>query len=312
MSLSIKTIINSIQQLPWDEIPFSDWIQIILSVFSLVATIAISFLIYWLQTRHEKELQQQQNAQRKAELENRADQFLIENESERGYLPWCVFATKLHRHEYHTRKIYTEFCRCSEELQIKILEQAGFDTQNYQKELDIQEWIELLKTDIETYQLGRDVLYDGAKYFHRGFSRYRDEIWGETRDVCCFDAINKTNSLALIFRENGKIDISDYIDEYFYYFLNAPEGKAIDKKPTPPIDYVWDTQDLGDCTEKNMCMWVIELIINLCIVIHNSDIHKVDTNTSHKNYTGAVPETFEDAYYEALQWLCFAYSNFEV
>ena len=61
-----------------------------------------------------------------------------------------------------------------------------------------------------------------------------------------------------------------------------------------------------------MCMWVIELMINLCIVIHNSNIHKVDTNTSHKNYTGAVPETFEDAYYEALQWLSFAYSNFEV
>jgi hypothetical protein len=284
----------------------------VIGLLSLAATIVISFFIYWLQSRHEKEIEQLQTAQRKAELENKADQFLIENESERGYLPWCIFAAKLHRHEYHTRKIYTAFCKCPDELQIKILERAGFSTQGFNEELHIHKWIEFLKADIETYQLGRDVLYDGAKYFHRGFSRYREEPWGETREICCFDAINNTNSLVQVFRENGKIDISDYIDEYFYYFLNAPEGKVIDKNPIPPIDYVWDTQDLGGCTEKIMCMWVIELMINLCIVIHNSNIHKVDTNTSHKNYTGAVPETFEDAYYEALQWLSFAYSNFEV
>lgn len=312
MPLSVKAFFSNIQQLPWEEIPFSDWVQIVIGLLSLAATIVISFFIYWLQSRHEKEIEQLQTAQRKAELENKADQFLIENESERGYLPWCIFAAKLHRHEYHTRKIYTAFCKCPDELQIKILERAGFSTQGFDEKLHIHEWIEFLKADIETYQLGRDVLYDGAKYFHRGFSRYREEPWGETREICCFDAINNTNSLVQVFRENGKIDISDYIDEYFYYFLNAPEGKVIDKNPIPPIDYVWDTQDLGGCTEKNMCMWVIELMINLCIVIHNSNIHKVDTNTSHKNYTGAVPETFEDAYYEALQWLSFAYSNFEV
>ena len=312
MPLSVKDFFSNIQQLPWEEIPFSDWVQIVIGLLSLAATIVISFFIYWLQSRHEKEIEQLQTAQRKAELENKADQFLIENESERGYLPWCIFAAKLHRHERHTRKIYTAFCKCPDELQIKILERAGFSTQEFNEQLHIHKWIELLRADIETYQLGRDVLYDGAKYFRRGFSRYREEPWGETREIYCFDAINNTNSLVQVFRENGKIDISDYIDEYFYYFLNAPEGKAIDKKPIPPIDYVWDTQDLGDCTEKNMCMWVIELMINLCIVIHNSDIHKVDTNTSHKNYTGAVPETFEDAYYEALQWLSFAYSNFEV
>ena len=312
MLLSVKSFLNSIQQLPWEDIPFSDWVQIVIGLLSLAATIFISFFIYWLQSRHEKEMEQLQNAQRKAELENKADQFLIEHENERGYLPWCIFAAKLHRHERHTRKIYTAFCKCPDELQIKILERAGFSTQGFNEQLHIHKWIELLRADIETYQLGRDVLYNGAKYFRRGFSRYREEPWGETREIYCFDAINNTNSLVQVFRENGKIDISDYIDEYFYYFLNAPEGKEIDKKPIPPIDYVWDVQDLGGGTEKNMCMWVTELIINLCVVIHNSNIHKVDTNTSHRNYTGAIPETFEDAYYEALQWLSITYSNFEV
>lgn len=312
MPLSVKAFFSNIQQLPWEEIPFSDWVQIVIGLLSLAATIVISFFIYWLQSRHEKEIEQLQTAQHKAELENKADQFLIENESERGYLPWCIFAAKLHRHEYHTRKIYTAFCKCPDELQIKILERAGFSTQGFDEKLHIHEWIEFLKADIETYQLGRDVLYDGAKYFHRGFLRYRDEAWGESGSKCCFEAINKTGYFARILREDGQVDIGDYIDEYFYYFLKAPEGTDIEKRPIPPIDYVWDTQDLGGGTEKNMCMWVMELITDICIVIHNSNIHKLSTEPAHRNYTGASPETFEDAYYAALQWLSYAYANFEI
>ena len=38
----------------------ADIIQIIIGVLSLVATIAVSFLIYWLQSRHEKEIQKLQ------------------------------------------------------------------------------------------------------------------------------------------------------------------------------------------------------------------------------------------------------------
>ena len=61
-----------------------------------------------------------------------------------------------------------------------------------------------------------------------------------------------------------------------------------------------------------MCMWVMELITDICIVIHNSNIHKLSTEPAHRNYTGASPETFEDAYYSALQWLSYAYANFEI
>lgn len=36
-------------------------IQIVIGILSLVVTIAVSFLIYWLQTRHEKEIQKLQD-----------------------------------------------------------------------------------------------------------------------------------------------------------------------------------------------------------------------------------------------------------
>jgi hypothetical protein len=171
MPVEVKSFFSNIQQLPWDEIPFSDWVQIVIGLLSLVATIVISFFIYWLQSRHEKEIEQLQTAQRKAELENKADQFLIENESERGYLPWCIFAAKLHRHERHTRKIYTAFCKCPDELQIKILERAGFSTQGFNEQLHIHKSTFVYRMNKIAELLGTDI-YDGRRLFAYEFTFY--------------------------------------------------------------------------------------------------------------------------------------------
>lgn len=46
-------------------------IQIVIGILSLVATIAVSFLIYWLQTRHEKEIQKLQDEKEQKELETK-------------------------------------------------------------------------------------------------------------------------------------------------------------------------------------------------------------------------------------------------
>ena len=50
-------------------------IQIVIGILSLVATIAVSFLIYWLQTRHEKEIQKLQDEKEQKELETKARLF---------------------------------------------------------------------------------------------------------------------------------------------------------------------------------------------------------------------------------------------
>ena len=60
-------------------------IQIVIGILSLVATIAVSFLIYWLQTRHEKEIQKLQEEKEQKELEMQARLFLIDNALERDY-----------------------------------------------------------------------------------------------------------------------------------------------------------------------------------------------------------------------------------
>lgn len=109
----------------------ADIIQIIIGVLSLVATIAVSFLIYWLQSRHEKEIQKLQCEKERIALQEKARLFLIDNQEERDYLPWCIIAANLYPLEKHTRKVYSEYCRCSEELQNEILNQAGYKIKQF-------------------------------------------------------------------------------------------------------------------------------------------------------------------------------------
>lgn len=234
----------------------ADIIQIVIGFLSLLATIAVSFSIYRLQRKHEKELERSYKKKKQKELEDKANLFLMDNESERDYLPWCVFAANLHRLEKHTRAIYTAFCRCSEELRDEILKQAGLEIKSIKDKSWIYDCIEKLKIDIEKYNLGEDYLYDEAKYFHRSFKYYREKEWIET--PTCFDPICKDNPIRKKLKIN-KLNIGSYTEEYFFYFVNNPV-EFNNCKPIPPIDYVWNFQNLSYADEDIVCMWIMELI----------------------------------------------------
>lgn len=279
-----------------------DTIQIIIGIMTLIATIAVSFTIYWLQLRHEKEIQKIAKLQEYRELEEKAKLFLIDNEAERNYLPWCVIAANVYRLDKHTREIYNSFCRCPEELRNEILKQAGFEMESIKGQTWVNDCIEALEKDIEKYNLGRDYLYDGAKYFHRSYEQYRDLKWNSTPRV--FEPICKDNHFRISFGMD-KLDIGGYINEYFYCFID----KRIDLKesePIPPIDFVWNSQNLAYTNEETVCMWMMELIQNIAIIIYNrSGVEKI--NGEILEYTDAQVETYEDKYYATLQALYNAY-----
>ena len=280
----------------------ADIIQIIIAILTLVATIAVSFSIYWLQARREKELQKITKQQEHKELEEKAKLFLIDNELEQNYLPWCIIAANINLLDKHTREIYNAFCRCPEELQNEILKQAGFEMESIKGKIWVDDCIKELKKDIQKYSLGRDYLYEGAKYFHRGYERYRNLKWSDTPRI--FEPIYKDNHLRLSFGID-KLDIGSYIDEYFYYFID----KRIDFKenaPISPIDYVWNSQKLAYTGEETVCMWMMELIQYIAIIVYNrSGVEK--TNEEILEYTDAQIETYEDKYYATLQALYNAY-----
>ena len=228
--------------------------------------------------------------------------FLIDNEAERDYLPWCVIAANIHRLAKHTREIYNSFCRCPEELRNEILKQAGFEMESIKGQTWVNNCIEALEKDIQKYNLGRDYLYDGAKYFHRSYERYRNLKWNSTPQV--FEPICKDNHFRISFGMD-KLDIGSYINEYFYCFID----KRIDLKegePITPIDFVWNSQNLAYTNEETVCMWMMELIQNIAIIIHNrSGVEKI--NGGILEYTDAQVETYEDKYYATLQALYNAY-----
>ena len=60
--------------------------NLVISILSLVATIAISFVIYFLEKKN------QENA-RKNEIKENAKRFIIDNADEIDYLPWATIAS---------------------------------------------------------------------------------------------------------------------------------------------------------------------------------------------------------------------------
>lgn len=282
----------------------ADIIQIIIGILSLIATVGVSFAIYWLQLRHEKEMERLAKENGEKLLIEEADKFLIDNESERDYLPLCVFASNLHRHEKHTRKIYTNFCRCRTELQNKILEVAEFKCRT----IDGVDWldkaIDKLKDDIQKYHLGRDYLYDGAKYFHRGFDRYRDNKWDYSYKLLFKPIVENKRWKA--FMGTDLISISSYVDDYFYYCIEKHDADKVKGDPLPPLDYLWILQNLASCEESKFCGWMMEIIDAITVIIHNKTIDR-NGDLFHEDLTDEQPEMFEDKYYETVRALYYTY-----
>lgn len=296
-------------QLPWDEITFSEWIQIILGMVSLLITVVLTIVIFKMQCRHERDTERLEQNRIQSELSNRADRFLIDNEAERDYLPWCVLASNLHRHDKHTRKIYTDFCRCSDELQNEILKKANFSFHTISDREWVTQALNSLNIDIENHQLGRNILYDGAKYFFRGYERYREEKWNNLDFVDIFDPIVPTLGKKSFFTKE-KLSLGDYIVEYFNFRYSEYEPPIFNTNPIPPIDYLCQMINWENAEELTVCAWIMQMVKEICIVIHNIKYTEKRTTAPELEYTDANSETFEDAYYEALQALYNTYYRF--
>lgn len=282
---------------------YANLIQIIIGVLSLIATIAVSFLIYWLQKRHESEIEKIEENIRKKALEEEAHKFLIDNEEERDYLPWCVIATNLCRHEKHTRKIYKDFCRCSEELQNEILRIAEYSIRIIKNTEWVSKAFDALREDIKKYELSEDDLYDNAKYVHRAFERYRENTWEDTPKI--FEPINKFKQFANICFSDGKLNIGEYISEFFYHYIGQ-SGFCLGK-PIPPFDYVWNSPNLSDADEATVCRWMLDLVFYATTIIYNRMINKFTTDVLIEDKTDASTETFEDKYFETMFLLYCVY-----
>lgn len=77
-------------------IPIADFIQIIIGGLSLIATIFVSLLIYWMQRHHEKEREEDEKKAQRKSIQDAARMFIIDNENELDFLPLCQIASMLY------------------------------------------------------------------------------------------------------------------------------------------------------------------------------------------------------------------------
>lgn len=320
-----------------------DWINLvsmIVGILSLLATIAISVVIYVLQKNDDIK-------KHKEKIRQQAHDFLIENIDEKEFLPLAQFAVKVNPLYKHNRKIYNRFSRCNIELQKEILKQANFTDLKLDLLEDefLNKFLDKFEKDAQNLNLlTTKFLYDGAKYFHRGISRYGTiNIRGNfVKDK--EDNENEYNYLPLDLyyidtNQNYNIDIESDIWNRLLDYNTLKENKDINEEwlikikqlqelltdkqtkysytlpdsvldfenmhNTPPLDYYWN---LVRSSREDECVYVvIEMVRQSTLMINrmNNKEWKIPFEGEYQI------EKLEDLYYAAVQTLfCTFNKNF--
>ena len=266
-----------------------------MDVLSLIATVVLTVAIYWLQRSHEKEREQMEVEAQKKAVAEAARVFLIDNEDEIEYLPLSTIAKSLNLKRKHHRAITTKFLRCSEEVQKEILKQANFQPIEVSKE-QISVALKLLKDDIKTYCFGRDVLYDGAKYFHRAMERYSGEKIETVNPYRFEDFVNTRLYEDDTHRLLKNTQFNRTLYDYMYDYRHSERTNWLIQKP---MDMVWEQCNLGECPEEIMTFWTMRIVIDCCRVFAESEEDFI--------FDEDLIKTQEDMYYYAVMALYSTY-----
>ena len=267
----------------------------IVDVLSLIATVVLTVAIYWLQRSHEKEREQMEVEAQKKAVAEAARVFLIDNEDEIEYLPLSAIAKSLNLKRKHHRAITTKFLRCSEEVQKEILKQVNFQPIEVSKE-QVNAALKQLKDDIKTYCFGRDVLYDGAKYFHRAMECYSGEKIETVNPYRFEDFVNTRLYEDDAHRLLKDTQFNRTLYDYMYDYRHSGRTNWLTQKP---MDMVWEQCNLDGCPEEIMTFWMMRIVIDCCRVFAESEEDFI--------FDEDLIETQEDMYYYAVMVLYNTY-----
>ena len=236
--------------------------------------------------------------------EEKANQFIQDNNDEILYLPLCLIANSFDNHHKYKRNIYNEFNLLNREIQKEVLKQMQYD--DYEIIIGkgwINKGIGLVKKFIKDNNLGRDLLYDNAKYFHRAM-RYSDLPYDGKVE---FEHI-MPDLFGWNYKPKGKKRSAENIsfDSYLESYLEAKEkdSSAFRKhKNMRPIDVLASIIDFGEGEESFVCSWMMEVVATVAIRMSVKQIEKNDNNALQLTSGDAVIETFEDRYLDVLMEL---------
>ena len=266
-------------------------VSLIISTLSLIATIAISFVVYSLGKKSDEKRLLNENKQK-------AREFIIDHESEIAFIPLCLIASNLNRHHKHHRQIYNDFNKLDDEIQKEVLKQLNYELEITQDTKWVDSGIDIVRKFISENKLSEssDFLYDGAKYFHRAFNNYseleynsRETYVKKYKDFFGWEVFNFSNNKS----EKGLLTFSSYFEAYMVKVIN--EKNELYKDSVPPITYLIMSENLHSCEEENVCFWIMEMVNVISAYLINTTNKEWILNTGD-----AFPETFEDRYYDVL------------
>ena len=269
-------------------------INLVISILSLLATIAISFVIYFLEKRNSK-------MRIEHEVREQAKRFIIENADERGYLPLAVVASGCFPQNHHLRKIYNEFTLLDDAVKVEVLKQAELDIPLIKGFDWVDDKINALEESSKKLGLGDTFLYDGAKYFHRLYDdkerEYDDNLfgyWGNNyKDVFGIDRIG-------LYGKKGCVPFTRYIDDYLYFKFEKKDGFS--DKWIKPFDYLLAVEHIRETPDEGIvCFWISHFIEELICY----SIKYLGFKEKEHPVTDSQPETFEDRYFEVIYDLYF-------
>ena len=278
---------------------------LVISILSLFASGFVSFAIFYMGKKSD-------DKRYKADIEYQARKFIIDHgEKDILYLPYCVIASGVNRHHKHIRQIYNDFDALPNDVQKEVLRQAGYDYQLIESSDWIDEGIKKIEDFAEKYDFGNTFLYDGAKYFHRAFSDHSSALTSNYHELepLFEDKLGWNSPETIKIVQANKLSFSLYLESYYQAFVL--NDKRLNKNDAiKPLDYLNAIKNFHNCDEEELCFWMMESVCGLSTLVlrtrYGGFLNDVYIN-GEINGGDALPETFEDKYYEALMYLYTLY-----
>ena len=274
---------------------------LIISILSLFASGFVSFAIFYMGKKSD-------DKRYKADIEYQARKFIIDHgDNDILYLPYCVIASGVNRHHKHLKQIYNDFDALPNDVQKEVLKQAGYDYQLIGSSNWIDEGIKEIETFAKKYDFGDAFLYDGAKYFHRAFTKHSAALTSNYHEFEYLfdDKLGGYSSQAKEIMQTDKLTFSLYIESYYRAFVLNDETLA-KKDAIKPLDYLNAIKDFPNCDEEELCFWIMVSVREMASYVertrHGGYMNEIEI-TGAIYPDDAVPETFEDMYYETLMAL---------
>jgi len=263
---------------------------------SLVATIVVAFLIYWLEKRRSSENDAAQ-----------AREFLIQNRDEEKYLLLAAIASRLNNPMQHTRPIYSNFKKYPSSVQIEIVK-----LKCKMQIPPIKQWLKpcliQMFADLKRFGFSTGDGYDidiMANLLVIPFQNYKYSTPLNTIDF----TIDHAECLFLGFNHAKPSNVYEFISAIMKGTIKRP-------KETPPFDWLFRKH----CYDDNSGVWNWPWLMHLIYETHRllSDITLSIALGKNPNVVGVkgvsarfrlLPdiETIEDFQYSVLLCLYLVY-----